>query len=95
MRQQLTNQPPSSSPGELGRVLRDRYVLVERLGDGGKGMVFKALDRYRADLPLAQQYVAIKILHATASNHEELLANLRCEFYRAQTLSHRNIVNVF
>jgi serine/threonine protein kinase len=95
MRQQLTNQPPSSSPGELGRVLRDRYVLVERLGDGGKGMVFKALDRYRADLPLAQQYVAIKILHATAANHEELLANLRCEFYRAQTLSHRNIVNVF
>jgi serine/threonine protein kinase len=94
MGQQLTNQPPSL-PAEIGRVLRDRYVLLDRLGGGGKGTVFKALDHYRADLPQAQQYVAIKILHATAVNHEARLANLRREFYGAQTLSHRNIVNVF
>jgi serine/threonine protein kinase len=87
--------PFSSSPGEIGRVLRDRYVLVERLGSGGKGSVFKALDRYRASLPEAQQYVAIKILHATAAHREDLLAELRREFYRTQQLSHRNIVNVF
>ncbi len=43
----------------------------------------------------AQQYVAIKILHATAANREERLASLRREFYRTQMLSHRNIVNVF
>jgi serine/threonine protein kinase len=90
----LINQP-SSSPGEIGRVLRDRYVLVDQLGGSGKGTVFKALDRYRADLPEVQQYVAIKTLNATATNHEEQLANLRSEFYRLQTLSHRNIVNVF
>jgi serine/threonine protein kinase len=86
---------PPYSPGKIGRVLRDRYVLVERLGSGGKGTVFKALDRYRADLPEAQQYVAIKILHTTAANGEEMLANLRREFYRTQMLSHRNVVNVF
>ncbi len=86
---------PASSPGEIGRVLRDRYVLVDRLGSGGNGTVFKALDRYRAKLPEAQQYVAIKILHATAANRGELLANLRREFYHTQVLSHRNIVNVF
>lgn len=90
----LINQPPSS-PGEIGRVLRDRYVLVDQLGGSGKGTIFKALDRYRADLPEVQQYVAIKTLNATATNHEEQLANLRSEFYRMQTLSHRNIVNVF
>jgi serine/threonine protein kinase len=89
------DDPFLSSPGEIGRVLRDRYVLVERLGSGGKGSVFKALDRYRASLPEAQQYVAIKILHATAAHREELLADLRREFYRTQQLSHRNIVNVF
>jgi serine/threonine protein kinase len=94
MGHQLTSQP-SVSPGEIGHVLRDRYVLVDRLGSGDKGTIFKARDRYRADLPLAQQYVAIKVLHATAANHEELLANLRCEFYRMQTLSHQSIVNVF
>jgi serine/threonine protein kinase len=90
----IDDQPPSS-PSEIGRVLRDRYVLVDRLGSGGKGTVFKALDRFRADLPEAEQYVAIKILHATTDNREELLANLRREFYRTQMLSHRNIVNVF
>src|ERR1700694_4177800 len=94
MRHQLTSQPPAT-PGEMGHVLRDRYVLVERLGGSGKGTIFKALDRYRAGLPMAQQYVAIKILLATAANHKELLANLRCEFYRTQSLSHQNIVNVF
>ena len=83
------------SPSEIGCVLRDRYVLVDRLGSGGKGSVFKALDRYRASLPEAQQYVAIKILHATGDDREERLASLRREFYRTQMLSHRNIVNVF
>jgi serine/threonine protein kinase len=80
---------------DIGRVLRNRYVLVARLGSGGRGTVFKALDRYRAELGEAQKYVAIKILHATAASRGELLADLSREFYRTQALSHRNIVNVF
>jgi serine/threonine protein kinase len=82
---------------EIGRVLRGRYVLEKRLGSGSKGTVFKALDSYRADLPEAQQYVAIKILHAAINdnNREKLLAKLRQEFHCVQMLSHRNIVNVF
>jgi serine/threonine protein kinase len=82
---------------EIGRVLRGRYVLEKRLGSGSKGTVFKALDRYRADLPEAQQYVAIKILHAAINENirEKLFAKLRQEFHCVQMLSHRNIVNVF
>jgi tRNA A-37 threonylcarbamoyl transferase component Bud32 len=80
---------------EIGRVLRDRYVLERRLGSGGMGTVFKALDRYRADLPAANQYVAIKILHEKTENRQELLTNLRREFYCTQRLSHRNIVKVY
>src|ERR1700691_6053874 len=71
----INDQPPSSS-SEIGRVLRDRYVLLDRLGSGGKGSVFKALDRYRANLPEAQQYVAIKILHAAAANRGGQLESL-------------------
>ena len=79
----------------VGQVLRDRYVLRERLGTGGKGSVFKALDRFRATLPETQQYVALKILHAGGNCSEQTLANLRLDFHCGQLLSHRNIVNVY
>jgi hypothetical protein len=49
---------------EIGRVLRGRYVVQERLGCGGRGTVFRALDLYRSSLPAAEQYVAMKVLHA-------------------------------
>src|SRR5882757_1328896 len=88
--------PPSpSAPVEIGRVLRDRYVLEKRLGSGGIGTVFKALDRYRSDLPEASQYVAVKVLHERVDNPAERLADLRRAFYCAQMLSHRNIVNAY
>jgi eukaryotic-like serine/threonine-protein kinase len=88
-----TSAPMSSVA--VGHVLRDRYVLQARLGTGGKGTVFKALDRFRATLPEAHQYVALKVLHAGGECSEQTLANLRLEFHCAQVLSHRNIVNVY
>lgn len=92
--------PPRTSTDErgavgIGRVLRDRYVLEKRLGSGGMGTVFKALDRYRSDLPEANRYVAIKILHQKTDDRLELLDNLRREFYCTQMLSHRNVVKVY
>src|SRR5271165_3619822 len=98
----LAGQPAMSidvknpiSSVEIGRVLRDRYVIDKRLGSGRTGTVFKALDRHRSDSPKANQYVAIKILHEGIHSRLELLANLRCEFYTTQMLSHRNIVKVY
>jgi serine/threonine protein kinase len=79
----------------FGRVLRDRYVLEKRLGSGGRGTVFKALDRQRSDLPAADQYVALKVLREDLDNQAERVAQLRREFYCVQALSHRNIVNVY
>jgi serine/threonine protein kinase len=87
--------PSPRSPLEIGRVLRDRYVLEERLGNGRMGTVFRARDRYRSDLPEANQYVAIRIPSESADNRADLLAHLRREFYCMQALSHRNIVNVY
>ncbi|HEY0745616.1 MAG TPA: serine/threonine-protein kinase [Steroidobacteraceae bacterium] len=83
------------APIEIGRVLRNRYVIEKRLGSGGKGTVYKALDKYRSSLPAELQYVAIKILHGRFKDREEMVESLRRELYCAQMLSHRNIVNVF
>jgi len=87
--------PSTSDLSAVGQVLRDRYVLQARLGTGGKGAVFKALDRLRTTLPETHQYVALKILHAGGDCSEQTLANLRLEFHCGQVLSHRNIVNFY
>src|ERR1700685_4254261 len=92
------SNPATSDPIStlaVGQVLRGRYVLQARLGIGGKGSVFKALDRFRATLPSRHQYVALKISNAAGDCSEQTLANLGLEFHCAQVLSHRNIVNVY
>jgi serine/threonine protein kinase len=86
---------PPPSPVEIGRVLRDRYVIEKRLGSGGRGTVFKAFDRFRSSLPLPQRYVAIKIPHALPHGREAMIESLQREHYCGQMLSHANIVNVF
>src|SRR6202166_815615 len=84
----------AAPPAPANSVLRDRYVLERRLGNGGMGTVFKAVDRYRCDLPQANRIVAIKFLHESAG-HPEVVSKLRREFYCAQALSHPNIVKVY
>ncbi len=93
-RSALATSDPRSSLA-IGHVLRGRYVLQARLGSGGKGAVFKALDCLRSTLPEAQQYVALKILHAGGDCPDQTLAKLRLEFHCGQVLSHRNVVNVY
>jgi serine/threonine protein kinase len=86
---------PPPSPVEVGDVLRNRYVIEKRLGSGGYGTVFKALDRYRSSLPAPQRYVALKVLHPLVGGRSVMVELLQRELYCAQTLSHGNIVNVF
>jgi serine/threonine protein kinase len=86
---------PPAAPVGVGRVLRKRYVIEKRLGSGGKGTVFKALDSYRSGLPSTQRHVAIKVLHGVVDGRAAMVESLKRELYCAQMLSHRNIVNVF
>jgi hypothetical protein len=97
--------PPTGSPVStgldaagsisVGRVLRERYVILERLGIGGKGTVFKALDRYRTSLPNSQQHVAVKVLHTGSNGPEGAIRDLALELHCGQVLSHQNLVKVF
>ncbi|MDB6086166.1 MAG: hypothetical protein JWN43_4047 [Gammaproteobacteria bacterium] len=79
----------------VGRVLRERYVILERLGMGGHGTVFRALDRFRTLLPESQQHVALKIVHSRSEGSEHALGELARELHCGQALSHRNIVKIF
>jgi serine/threonine protein kinase len=98
MMQHPTDRPPDTDTAvsiSVGRILRDRYVIQERLGSGGRGNVFKALDRYRAALPETQQHLALKAVQSGRDGSEQAIEDLRRELHCGQMLSHRNIVNVF
>lgn len=87
-----TKQPAAD---ELPGVLKGRFVLEERIGDGGMGSVYKALDRNRQAHNDPQPYVALKILKTELlREHPDAALALQREASRTLRLSHHNIVRV-
>src|SRR5215813_4534714 len=78
-----------------GRIVRNRFVLKTRLGDGGMGVVFKALDRNRQAADDPQLHVALKLLSDKVSSHPQAALALQREGSRALRLSHHNIVRMY
>ena len=72
-----------------GRILGDRYELVEKIGGGGMALVYKAKCR------LLNRYVAVKILRPEFANDEEFVKRFRVEAQSAASLSHPNIVSIY
>ncbi|HVL02415.1 MAG TPA: protein kinase [Dongiaceae bacterium] len=80
----------------VGSVLKQRYQLVQRLGAGGMGTVYKARDLWQPDLNGQPSWVALKILPAQqkAMQQEHALVSLHQETRKTRRLVHPNIVNV-
>src|SRR5262249_8223097 len=81
-------------PLTLGSVLKRRFELVEELGRGGMGVVYKALDRRSSD-GKDLRYVAVKVLNDEFKRHPLAVRSLQREAKKAQKLAHPNIVTVF
>jgi serine/threonine-protein kinase len=71
------------------RILAGRYELLEKIGDGGMAVVYKARDR------LLNRFVAIKILKPDFTKDLKFIENFRRESQSAASLSHSNIVNIY
>jgi serine/threonine-protein kinase len=71
------------------KIIAGRYELLEKIGDGGMAVVYKAKCR------LLNRYVAVKILKPEFVNDSKFLENFRKESHAAASLSHPNIVNVY
>lgn len=72
----------------IGTLLLNRYKLLEKIGEGGMGIV------YKAKCTLLNRFVAIKILKAELSNYEDFLDRFKREANSIASLSHPNIVNI-
>lgn len=73
----------------IGKVLGGRYKIVEKIGEGGMAVV------YKAKCSLLNRYVAVKILRREFINDEEFIEKFKREAQAAASLSHANIVNVY
>lgn len=105
----LDPRPQTPSPGnflnnstlhnkthlEIGDVLKNRFELVANLGEGGMGMVFKAIDRRKVEAKSRNPYIAIKVLNPSLAKNDLLVAGLQRECEKAQELSHPNIITVY
>jgi serine/threonine protein kinase len=79
----------------LGSVLDNRYTLMEELGGGGMGTVYKARDRNREDFRDRQPFIALKVLGEEFKRHPDARMALQRETVRAQNLAHPNIITVY
>lgn len=85
----------SSAPQDqlqVGTVLRDRFLLQERVAGGSMGIVYKALDRRLAEAEGFDPWVAIKVLSPKLSKNADALRALQQEAAKGRCLSHPNIV---
>ncbi|SHF20499.1 serine/threonine protein kinase [Caldanaerobius fijiensis DSM 17918] len=73
----------------IGRLLGNRYEVLEKIGEGGMGIV------YKARCNLLNRYVAIKVLRPEYANDENFIERFKRESQAAASLSHPNIVNIY
>lgn len=73
----------------IGTVVRNRYEVLEKIGEGGTAIVYKAKDK------LLERFVALKVLKEDYNNDVEFVEKFRKEAMAAASLSHTNIVNIF
>ncbi len=77
---------------QTGSILRDRFLLQQKVSGGSMGVVYKALDRRLAEAGSEQPNVAIKILSPALAENGDALRALQQEAAKTRCLVHPNIV---
>lgn len=73
----------------IGKILDDRYEIIELIGSGGMANVYKALCHR------LNRYDAVKIMRDETASNTELRRRFRAESQAVAMLSHPNIVSVY
>lgn len=78
-----------------GTVLNHRFVIESVLGRGGMGVVYRALDRRKAESGDRLPHVALKVLSTRFRRDKRMAIALQREARKAQDLAHPNITTVY
>lgn len=72
-----------------GRIIGNRYEMMQKIGNGGMATVYKAKDM------TLKRYVAVKVLREEFITDEEFVRRFNTEAQAAASLSHPNIVSIY
>ena len=75
--------------GKINELVIGHYTILDKLGEGGMGRVFKAVQQ------TLSRVVALKVVRSSLLKNEVALKRFRREVKAAAALSHGNIVRVF
>src|SRR5579864_1227217 len=82
----LRNQQPVL---ESGAILAGRYEILDTLGEGGMGAVYKA-----RDLEL-DRMVALKVIRPELAKHPAIIERFKKELLLSQRVTHRNVIRIY
>ncbi len=74
---------------QIGTVLGSRYEILELLGEGGMGAVYKAADRE------VDRIVALKVIRPEMASNPEILARFKQELLLSSKVTHRNVIRIY
>ncbi len=73
----------------IGKILGNRYEILERIGGGGMALVYRATDSF------LHRTVAVKVLRSQFAGDSDFVRRFRREAQAAASLSHPNIVAIY
>ncbi len=73
----------------IGKIIGNRYEILEEAGNGGMATVFKAKDH------VLNRYVAVKVLKDEYTTDSDFIKRFNSEAQSAAGLSHANIVSIY
>jgi tetratricopeptide (TPR) repeat protein len=74
---------------EAGSVLAQRYEILQTLGEGGMGAVYKA-----RDLEL-DRLVALKVIRPELAKNPAIIDRFKQELLLSQRVTHRNVIRIY
>src|SRR5260370_38769702 len=87
-----TSRPSDSNNPTLlqpGTVLGRRYEILQLLGEGGMGAVYRARDRD------VNRIVALKVIRPELTGHPAILERFKQELVLSHQVTHKNVIRIY
>src|SRR6202050_406168 len=74
---------------QTGEVLGGRYEILQMLGEGGMGAVYKARDRE------LDRFVALKLIRGELAANPAIVARFKQELLLSHQVTHKNVIRIY